>query len=102
MKDKEIRNILIAYVKATCEEVRIYQEKSIGAAVCDVMAATNRLIGYEIKSDADNYQRLDRQITFYYTSFWRLRKDFTQNLGLTRLWKQPTGNQLKSLCQTGY
>lgn len=65
MKDKEIRNILIAYVKATCEEVRIYQEKSIGAAVCDVMAATNRLIGYEIKSDADNYQRLDRQITFY-------------------------------------
>ena len=65
MKDKEIRNILIAYLKAKHEEIRIYQEKSIGSAICDVMAVTDRLIGYEIKSDVDNYQRLERQIEFY-------------------------------------
>ena len=46
MKDKEIRSILIAYLKAVHNEVRIYQEKNIDAAVCDVMAVTDRLIGY--------------------------------------------------------
>lgn len=65
MKDKEIRNILIAFLKARCREVRIYNEKSIGSAVCDVMAVTDKLIGFEIKSDGDNYQRLDRQIYPY-------------------------------------
>ena len=65
MKDKEIRNILIAYLKVKHEEVRIYQEKSIGSAICDVMAVTDKLTGYEIKSDGDNYQRLERQIEFY-------------------------------------
>ena len=65
MKDKEIRNILIAYLKVKHEEIRIYQEKSIGSAICDVMAVTDRLIGFEIKSDGDNYQRLERQIEFY-------------------------------------
>lgn len=65
MKDKEIRNVLISYLKVAYEEVRIYQEKSIGSAICDVMAVTDRLIGYEIKSDGDNYQRLERQIEFY-------------------------------------
>ena len=69
MKDSEIREILIAYVKSINNEVRIYQEKSIGSAVCDVMAVTDRLIGYEIKSDADNYQRLKKQIGFYNNFF---------------------------------
>ncbi|MBQ8637033.1 MAG: sce7726 family protein [Clostridia bacterium] len=65
MKDKEIRKILIEYLKATNEEIRIYQEKSIGSAICDVMAVTDKLIGFEIKSDGDNYQRLDRQAEYY-------------------------------------
>ena len=65
MKDKGIRNILIAYLKATYSEVRIYQEKSIGSAICDVMAVTDKMIGYEIKSDADNYQRLEGQVAVY-------------------------------------
>ena len=65
MKDKEIRNILIAYLKAKYNEIRIYQEKSIGSAICDVMAVTDKLIGFEIKSDGDNYQRLERQVEFY-------------------------------------
>ena len=65
MKDREIRNILIAFLKTQCHEVRIYNEKSIGSAVCDVMAVTDKLIGFEIKSDGDNYQRLERQIYSY-------------------------------------
>ena len=65
MNDKDIRNILIEYLKVNCDEVRILQEKSIGSSICDVMAVTDKLIGFEIKSDADNYQRLNRQVKFY-------------------------------------
>ena len=65
MNAQEIKNILIAYLKAANREVRIYQEKSIGGAVCDLMTVTDCLTGYEIKSDLDNYQRLDHQITAY-------------------------------------
>ena len=65
MKDKEIRKILVAYLQATNQEMRIYQEKSIGSSICDVMVVTDRLIGYEIKSDSDNLLRLDNQIKAY-------------------------------------
>lgn len=65
MNDKAIRNILIAYLKASNHEIRIYQEKSIGTSICDVMAVTDRLTGYEIKSDLDNYSRLAGQIKAY-------------------------------------
>lgn len=65
MNAQEIKNILIAYLKAANHEIRIYQEKSIGNAVCDLMTVTNCLTGYEIKSDLDNYQRLNHQITAY-------------------------------------
>lgn len=65
MNAQEIKNILIAYLKAANREIRIYQEKSIGDAVCDLMTVTSGLTGYEIKSDLDNYQRLDHQITAY-------------------------------------
>ena len=62
MKDHEIRKILISMIKAENDNVRIYQEKSIGSSICDVMAVTEQLIGYEIKSDQDNYQRLEQQV----------------------------------------
>ena len=65
MNDKALRNILIAYLKASNHEIRIYQEKSIGTSICDVMAVTDRLTGYEIKSDLDNYFRLAGQIKAY-------------------------------------
>lgn len=65
MDDKSIRKILISYLQATNNEIRIYQEKNIGGSICDVMAVTDHLTGYEIKSDLDNYQRLDSQITAY-------------------------------------
>ena len=53
MKDDQIRSILIEYLKATENKIRIYQEKNIGSSVCDVMAVTDKLTGYEIKSDAN-------------------------------------------------
>lgn len=66
MNDKEIRKILISYLQTSnCAEIRIYQEKSIGSSICDVMTVTDCLTGYEIKSDADNYRRLSPQIKAY-------------------------------------
>lgn len=69
MKDHEIRKILISMIKAENDNVRIYQEKSIGSSICDVMAVTEQLIGYEIKSDQDNYQRLEQQVKAYDSFF---------------------------------
>lgn len=65
MNDKAIRDILIAYLQATNREIRIYQEKNIGSSICDVMAVTDKLTGYEIKSDLDNYSRLGEQVKAY-------------------------------------
>lgn len=65
MNAKRIRDILISYLKASNQEMRIYQEKSIGNSICDLMTVTDELTGYEIKSDGDNYQRLDAQIAAY-------------------------------------
>lgn len=65
MYDKAIRSILISYLQATSKEIRIYQEKSIGSSICDVMAVTDKLTGYEIKSDSDNYTRLESQVSAY-------------------------------------
>ena len=65
MDGTQIRRILIEYLKASHEEIRIYQEKSIGVSTCDLMAVTDCLVGYEIKSDRDNYQRLSSQVDAY-------------------------------------
>ena len=69
MNDKDIRKILISYLQAQGKEMRIYQEKSIGASICDVMAVTDQLSGYEIKSDGDDLRRLDDQVRAY-TAFF--------------------------------
>ena len=65
MQDPAIRKILVEYLKIKYKEHRIYQEKSIGFSVCDVMLVTDRLIGFEIKSDKDNYARLNSQVKSY-------------------------------------
>lgn len=65
MNDKAIRKILIAYLQSSCDRVRIYQEKSIGNSICDLMTVTDCLTGYEIKSDIDNYSRLEEQVRQY-------------------------------------
>ena len=65
MNDISIRKILIEYLKIKHKSHRIYQEKSIGFSVCDLMLITDRLIGFEIKSDKDNYARLNSQVKSY-------------------------------------
>ena len=69
MKDKDIRQILIAFLKGKYDNIRIYQEKAIGGSVCDLMAVTDRLTGYEIKSDQDNYARIKSQVSNYQKFF---------------------------------
>ncbi len=65
MNAQDIKDILTSYIKASSNEVRIYKEKSVGRSICDVMAVTDHLTGYEIKSDLDNYTRLKDQIMAY-------------------------------------
>ncbi len=69
MDDKEIRRILISFLKVRYEIIRIYQEKSIGGSICDLMTVTDCLTGYEIKSDLDNYARIDDQVGNYDSFF---------------------------------
>ena len=72
MNDKSIRKILISYIQAANNEVRIYQKKNIGGSICDVMLVTDHLCEYEIKSDLDKYQRLEAQIKAYNLFFDKL------------------------------
>ena len=65
MDEKEIRKILTSYLKANNSKVRIFKEKSIGGSICDLMAVTDIISGYEIKSDLDNYSRLGTQVINY-------------------------------------
>lgn len=65
MNDKEIRKILISYLKLRHRELRIYQEKQIGGSICDLMLVTDCLTGFEIKSDLDNYTRIANQVSYY-------------------------------------
>ena len=65
MNDPEIRKILISYLEAQSDDLRIYNEKAIGNAVCDILAVGKELVGYEIKSDQDNYRRLEKQVRVY-------------------------------------
>lgn len=65
MQDKEMRKILIEYLKYQHKKYRIFQEKSIGSSICDLMLVTDKLTGFEIKSDSDDYTKLSRQINAY-------------------------------------
>lgn len=65
MNAEEVKLVLEAYLRATEKDIRIYYEKKIGSAICDVMAVTDKLVGFEIKSDSDNYERLAQQIKAY-------------------------------------
>ena len=69
MNDQDIRKILISFLKVRYEKIRIYQEKSIGGSICDLMAVTDCLTGYEIKSDLDNYSRIVSQVANYQRLF---------------------------------
>lgn len=66
LRDKDIREPLFDFLEDIYGKVRIIEEKTMGKSRADVMMVTeNSLIGIEIKSDADTYARLERQVKDY-------------------------------------
>ena len=64
--DKDIREPLFEYLENTFGKVRLLEEQVMGKSRADVvMVVPNALYGSEIKSDADTYARLERQVKDY-------------------------------------
>ncbi len=64
--DKDIREPLFDFLEETYGKIRILEEKTTGRARADVVMITEeKLYGIEIKSDADTYARLKKQVRNY-------------------------------------
>lgn len=64
--DKDIRESLFDFLEDTYGKNRIIEEKQMGKSRADVvMVLEDSLWGIEIKSDADTYARLERQVKDY-------------------------------------
>lgn len=68
--DKDIREPLFEYLEETVGKIRIIEEKNMGNSRADAfMVLEHDIAGIEIKSDADTYARLKRQVKDYDTYF---------------------------------
>jgi len=66
LKDKDIREPLCDFLDELHYPNRVLEEKDIGRSRADMMMITKEAVfGIEIKSDADTYTRLSRQIPDY-------------------------------------
>ncbi len=66
LKDRDIREPLFLFLEEMYGRVRFIEEKRMGASRADVIMVTeDSLVGIEIKSDADSYQRLAGQVKDY-------------------------------------
>ncbi|MCR4787232.1 MAG: sce7726 family protein [Lachnospiraceae bacterium] len=66
LHDKDIREPLFDFLEERYGKVRIIEEKTMGRSRADIVMVTEScLIGIEIKSDADTYARLSRQVRDY-------------------------------------
>ncbi len=66
LHDKDIREPLFDFLEETYGKIRIIEEKTMGKSRADVVMVTeDDLVGIEIKSDADTYARLSRQVKDY-------------------------------------
>lgn len=64
--DKDIREPLFDFLEETRGKIRIIEEKQMGRSRADlVMVLPQAVVGIEIKSDADTYARLARQVRDY-------------------------------------
>ena len=64
--DRDIREPLFEFLEDTFGKVRILEEKRTGSARADVVMITPEILyGIEIKSDADTYTRLEKQVKNY-------------------------------------
>jgi hypothetical protein len=66
LKDEDIREPLFTWLEEKYGIVRFLEEKTMGKSRADiVMVCPDALYGIEIKSDADTYERLKRQVRDY-------------------------------------
>ena len=64
--DRDIREPLFLWLEEKFGRIRILEEKTMGRSRADVVMVTeDGLCGIEIKSDADGYARLSRQVRDY-------------------------------------
>ncbi len=64
--DKDIREPLFDFLEEKYGKIRIIEEKQMGRSRADVVMVMPRAVcGIEIKSDADTYARLKRQVKDY-------------------------------------
>ena len=64
--DKDIREPLFEFLDGLYPKDRIIEEKEMGHSRADVVMVTPEIVyGIEIKSDADSYARLERQVRDY-------------------------------------
>lgn len=64
--DRDIREPLFTFLEERFGKIRILEEKKTGSARADVVMVTPGLLyGIEIKSDADSYARLAKQVRNY-------------------------------------
>ncbi|MGN1084323.1 MAG: sce7726 family protein [Lachnospiraceae bacterium] len=66
LNDKDIRKVIHDSFSGGREETRILEEFPMGDSRADLLLVTRtKLIGLEIKSDRDSFERLERQIKDY-------------------------------------
>ena len=66
LRDSDIRDGLCEYLEIQYGKVRFFEELTMGKSRADIVMVTDEgLFGIEIKSDADTYQRLERQVKDY-------------------------------------
>ncbi len=66
LRDADIRDNLCLYLEEQYGEVRFFEELTMGKSRADIVMVTRDAIyGIEIKSDADTYARLKRQVRDY-------------------------------------
>ena len=66
LHDADIREPLFDYLEDSYGKIRILEEVEIARSRADVIMVTDdSLVGLEIKSDADTYVRLERQVKDY-------------------------------------
>ena len=85
--DKDIREPLFDFLEYSFGKVRILEEKRTGSARADVVMITpDYLYGIEIKSDADTYARLEKQVKNYNWSSFIIQRgegDYEQDRAYT-------------------
>jgi hypothetical protein len=66
LHDRDIREPLFEWLETQYGIVRFLEEKNMGRSRADILMVTyDALYGIEIKSDADTYERLQRQVRDY-------------------------------------